>query len=207
MQRAKVGLGSWLAAAGLVACLNACSATPTPHAESLSQKLAHAADEAWKEVIAKYPDAKRPAPKFVKLTTPDSWADATVGCMHDAGFTDVTVGDDESIQSGSIPTAQSKNYDVALYACGVMFPLDPKYSEPLTNRQVDLVYKYYKNSLAPCLVKQGYPISAPPSLQVFEQSYESGPWLPYAEVVNNVTPAQLTALKKVCPELPPGLWG
>jgi hypothetical protein len=207
LQRANTRIGSWLAVAGLVVVLSACSAADKPHSETLSQKLAHAADQAWTELSAKYPDAKRPAAKLVKLTSPDSWPDAMVGCMHDAGFADVTVGDDQSIQSGSIPTAQSQDYDVAMYACGVMFPLDPKYSEPLTNRQVDLLYRYYKDSLAPCLEKQGYTISAAPSLQVFEQSYQSGPWLPYAQVADSVTPEQLTALKKICPELPPDLWG
>jgi hypothetical protein len=205
--RAATRLGLCVATALLVPALLGCTADDQGGSGgSVQQRLQRIADEAWGQLSARYPDAARPDAEFVRIVTDEEWAPAIAGCMNELGFPDVEAMDDGSVVSGEVSASQRQAYDFASYECNVRYPVDPKFSEPLTNEQIDNLYAYYKDTLAPCLEDQGYQISPAPSLQTFRQTYNSGPWLPYAEVVASVTPDELQDLYDVCPDVPSNFW-
>lgn len=205
--RSAMRRGVCVAAVLLMPAVVGCSAIGGPVGDvSVEQRLQTVADQEWTALSAQYPSAVRPDSTLVEIVDPDDWAPVIAGCMNDLGFPNVTAGDDGSLQSGDFVTSQAEAYDLALFECNVMYPVDPKYSEPLTSEQVDALYAYYKDTLAPCLEDQGYHISPAPSLQTFQQTYDSGPWLPYAEIVASVSPDELNELYDVCPDVPANFW-
>lgn len=163
-------------------------------------------DQQWMEIQSQHPSASRPDVEIERLVSPDEWAAVMAQCLADEGFTTVKANSDGSIEWGDI--AQAQAFDVARYACSATFPQDPKYMRPLTDAQLDKLYNYYVGDLTQCLTDLGYKTSVPPSQQVFRETYDSTPWLPFSEAASQVagSPELRSQLDRECPQTPDDLY-
>lgn len=203
-----------LALAALALVLLAGCTTPVadePVTGTMEQRMKLIADQAWDDVLSMHPDAERPEYRVERMITMDEWGAVIAGCMNDLGFTSVKDSGDGGILSGDMNPAQSESYDVGMYDCQARYPLDPKYSEPLTDDQLSLIYDYNVNELTPCAEALGYEIGPAPSRQQFIESYETDPWIPLADIIQNIAATgdggDIEKLLEACPDVPPNLYG
>lgn len=165
-------------------------------------------DNAWGMVVSQYPDAVRPEVERVRFVQLDEVAPIIADCLVSAGWTDVTATPDSGIDSGTVPTAQAEAYAIAFYVCHAKYPLDPKYSVPLDDDQIKLIYAYYRDGLAPCLEAQGFQVPDAPSEQQFLDTYaETGGWDVYGNVAPQVDQEGWYEINAECPQLPEDLYG
>lgn len=170
-------------------------------AEELVQKQL---DEAWASTHSFFPNLERPTVPLVRLVSQQEWAQVLVDCMAETGFSGMAV-EDGSFQTGIVPADMAEQYNAQLYVCKAQYPLDPKYSAPLSAEQVAYVYAYFRDVLGPCLVEEGYSPAELPSLQSFTEAWSSGGWSPYSTVQPPTEQAWLS-LQKDCPPLPADLY-
>lgn len=131
-------------------------------------------------------------------------------CLHAAGFLDVELTPDgEGYTTSAANAAEAKALAVAQYACWVQYPIDPKYTKPLTDDQVKALFAYFAGPLSDCLREQGYVPSTPPSEASFVEAYSSGnAWNPLNEVLASLSQqGEILALSQACPSVPEGLYG
>lgn len=94
-----------------------------------------------------------------------------------------------------------------------MYPVHPRYRQPLTEKQIRLLYDYYVNRLVPCLQAEGYDVGPVPTWEFFLANYKPIPWDPYrrlSPVRTRMSPSEYKAfrekykaLRKKCPPRPP----
>lgn len=171
-----------------------------------AQMVRETLDQQWMEVKSQHPSALRPDVEIERLVSPYEWAEVMAQCLADEGYTTVNANSDGSIEWGDIGQAQA--FDVARYACSAKFPQDPKYMRPLNDAQLDKLYNYYVGDLTQCLTDLGYKTSAPPSQQVFRETYDSAPWLPFSEAASQVagSPELRAELDRECAQVPDYLY-
>lgn len=197
-----------------VSVLSACSlqgvATQVQDGPSSpSEILVAAQEEEWAAVIARFPNATRPEVALVEYSTPDTWNTLMAECMDQEGFTGTVATEDGGLELSSGASAQPEAVAVALFACGVQYPIDPLYRQPLSDEQFGKLYDYYAGELTVCFRQLGLEVSAPPSEQEFRDSYDSNPWSPYDEAFTLAAqedPELVGTLEERCPQLPPDLW-
>jgi hypothetical protein len=153
-------------------------------------------------VRGQYPDAGLPEVSVLRVVTPDEQLPLLVDCLNEQGFS-VTLEDDG--YSSQIPVDQGEAYAIATYVCQASYPVDPRYTMPLTTGELETVYRYYVDVQMPCLASQGVALTdEPPSLQQFiDSSYAQG-WIPYS-AVGNVSQSTWERLNEACPQEVPGL--
>lgn len=129
-----------------------------------------------------------------------------VPCLTEQGIPARHSGDGGVI-FGSIPQEQNLLQAEAMYRCLVRFPTHPMYLEPLTDKQLTLLYGYLLDDLTACLEAEGYEVpSSPPSLEVFIASYNdprASSWHPYPDDPRLRQPDEWNRLNLVCPQNPP----
>jgi hypothetical protein len=200
---------------GALSGLTGCS-TAAPHAQppklaamsSTEKDRLNAVhlNESWTELVSQFPNAEKPnpVPTRVRYVTLDDWPQANASCLTDQGFA-ATVSPDGGVGTHVAP-GQEEASALATYVCDVEYPIDPKFNEPLVKSQLAYLYSYYVSELTPCLQKAGFSVPDAPSLQTFEDTYNSSnPWAPYAEV--KVSGDKMTRINKECPQTPTGLYG
>jgi hypothetical protein len=154
--------------------------------------------ESRQRLLAKFPQAQIPEVEFVRYISQDEYGEVRAECLTALGFP--TAAHDDGGFGGSFTRDQAEAHAVADYTCEVRFPLDPKYTAPLTNAQLVALYDYYVNELTPCLESAGESVGPPPSESVFIEGYSgSDPWTPYLALG---TGADYAALEKACPSVP-----
>jgi hypothetical protein len=89
------------------------------------------------------------------------------------------------------------------------FPIDPKYTTPLTDQQLGALYDYNLNTLVPCLEAEGYEVPDAPSKTTFIDTFLSDPWYPYADAFGSgsYSQAEYYRVSELCPQWPPDLYG
>lgn len=177
---------------------------------ALEQRMRAIADQAWDDLLAKHRDAQRPEYRVERMITMDEWGSVIAGCMNDLGFTSVTDSGDGGILSGDMNPGQSEPYDIALYDCQARYPLDPKYSDPLTEEMIAKIYDHYVDELTPCVEGLGYDVPTAPSRQRFMETYATNPWNPLGDIITEIAASEngndIQLLLEACPELPPDLY-
>lgn len=100
--------------------------------------------------------------------------------------------------------AQGMASDVAQWSCMVMYPLEEKYTRPFDEAQLKALYEYQTTTLTSCLREAGVEVSTAPSLEVFEQLWQTAEqWSPYLDVADSgLSMDQIYELATTCPELP-----
>ncbi len=158
------------------------------------------ADQRWANVLARYPNAERPEVTAVRTVQPDEWARVQQECLSSKGF-DVVIKPDGGIES-SIAVEQGEPYSIAEYECALMYPLDRKYTDPLSRDMLRYLYAYQTGELTQCLENLGHTVGTPPSEEIYIQNYYTEDnWSPYGTIgqLNDKVLAQ-------CPEIPDSLW-
>ena len=180
------------------------TSTSMPSASATPQTREQQLDDLWKYYTASYPDAIRPDVTFIRYVQQNEWATIQADCMNAMGFLNVSETPDGGLASGTVPEAQAEAYQVASYVCDAEYPLDPKYSIPLTDDRIGVLYDYYVDELTPCLEKEGYSVTPAPSESTFISSYRSGGWTPYADINTSFagTQEEWYRINKVCPQWP-----
>jgi hypothetical protein len=94
----------------------------------------------------------------------------------------------------------------AVELCGQMFPVDPKYQQPLTESQLEFLYNWFIIETIPCLEEEGFSGFDPPSLDVFQDTYETQGWGPYRDIAEQLDALPMGGwyrLTEACPQNPP----
>lgn len=195
--------------AGLSACTTPAGPVPSsaPSASSSAESfsLQQYKDQRWQPVAAQFPDAVRPSVDVERYVSPDEWPEVWAECMSDQGF-DATASNTGGV-SGNVPAGQEEPAAIARYTCDVRFPTDPKYTAPLNDGQLDLLYTYFTDTLTPCLEKEGYQIQSAPSLARFKETYYStSSWTPYKDVIDALGDRPFDDVDAICPQLPDNLY-
>lgn len=144
--------------------------------------------------------------EFERYVTPDEWASLTVTCLVDQGIPAVLLPDG-GVGFGNIPPEQAQAQREAAYRCSVRFPFDPRYEQPLSNEQLQILYEYRTGELAECLKSEGYIVPDPPTVEVFIESHaDPGAvvWHPYPEDDPRLHDMdEWYRINEVCPQNPP----
>ena len=167
-------------------------------------------DSYWDFVSGQVDGAERPDVEQVRLIDPFEWAQVQAQCMRDEGFTDVVVLPDGGIKPGAGNDQQQSAYALARYVCNAKYPIDPKYTAPLSEVQIRAVYDYFLNDLVPCLEDNGHSVPEPPSLEVFIETFATSRWSPYTEVFGSGSSVPMDEYYRVsaaCPQWPTDLVG
>lgn len=198
----------------LAICLSGCSHTPqatvpvTPPMPAEQKALAHTAtlDARWEDVLAQYPRATRPVADRVRYVSPNEMPQAMVECLTAAGFDAAVTSDVEGLGfTANSAAGQEEALAIGWYACEAQFPIDPEFTQPLNQAEIDFMYAYYVKSLLPCLEGMGYEMKEPPSRQTYAETFGTADgWFPYTEVYSSGQEAVLMA-SEACPQNPPGL--
>lgn len=107
--------------------------SPEPSASSIptlddAASRDDAVDALWAEIVARYPNAVRPATgtvQFVRYTTSqEDWAQQTVACLLELGNDAFVVGDDGvSVESdGLLYEVDREGHDLDMFVCRVQYP-------------------------------------------------------------------------------------
>jgi hypothetical protein len=127
---------------------------------------------------------------MTKYPTQYDLASARADCLNEKGW-DVELSENGEI-SISLPEAQTRLYREDDTQCLKDVGIDENRS--LTEKEWDDTYDAYLAG-AECLIEAGWPITSPPSVEVFRGTYDTDPWLPWVEVPED---QMATAFRK-CP--------
>jgi len=144
---------------------------------------------------------------FVRYITPNERDAVRRQCVVEQLRLAHESNDREASPSLDESEAQKRDRDSAeaLYRCLVMYPLDPLYLRPLSDRQLRTLYDYYKETLVPCLESKGFDVGPVPSWEFFIANTNPR-WDPYRQlkpVRSGLSLAEFRDLRKSCPPLPP----
>ncbi|PWB96435.1 hypothetical protein DF220_00185 [Salinibacterium hongtaonis] len=155
-------------------------------------------------MVSQHPNAQRPDVELIRYVQPNESASAQADCLIAAGFVNTTVTPDGGVVTDFGSAAQAEPFAIAGYTCRVQYPLDPKYTAPLTNAEVMFIYDYFVEELTPCLESEGFSVTAAQSRGKFAETYESGTaWHPYEGVIESTTTnEQWWSINARCPQMP-----
>ena len=146
------------------------------------------------------------AEEFVRYIHPEEWAVVISACLEAAGWA-VEITPDGGIQFPQVTPQQSTEMEAAADLCRRMYPVDPRFRQPLTTAQLEYLYDWYVKEGIPCLEAQGYSGFDPPSLDSFIESYGTeDTWSPYRDIsteLQQLPAGGWYALNEDCPQNPP----
>jgi len=205
-----------LAAEAALLALSGCAIAPNPgdgmpplpelSPGDSDQLIAEALDQHWASVASQWPDAQRPEVQRVRTISLAEWGETQVACLQALGF-DVSGTGDGGIQF-NVPEAQQGPLALAQYECDAKYPVDPRYTTPLTREEVAFLYRYQTGDLTACLEAEGYSVPSPPSESKFISDYLGGspPWSAYQDVVPT-RGGEWESISTKCPQMPKGFRG
>jgi hypothetical protein len=126
---------------------------------------------------------------LIRLVTLDDWDEIQRACLQDEGFDVEETVDGQGVHYPPIEDlALAASLNLSIYTCEVKYPLDQKYTVPLTDGQLRDLYEYRSQGLVSCLDKEGY--------EVFVQT--GGSWSPYEDI--SVPDEDLKRIFESCPQ-------
>ncbi|AWB90093.1 hypothetical protein C2138_11565 [Salinibacterium hongtaonis] len=162
-----------------------------------------ALDEHWAAILAEFPNAVRPVVDKIRFVTLDEWPTVSAKCRTDEGFP--ASGEGGGV-SQHVPEGQEEATEIATYRCAAKYPVDPRFTVALNDSQMSFLYKYFLDTLTPCLEDEGYEIAQAPSFQSFSSSFGTADgWTPYSDVMSTVEDWE--ELNAKCPQDPERLYG
>lgn len=158
-------------------------------------------------LTSRYPGLQVPHVERVRIVSPMEWAQTIAECVTDKGFS-AKATPDGGVAFDGVPNDQGQALDLANYECSVMYPMDPRYSTPLTDQQIDYLYEYYVYDLTPCLENEGFAVAESPSRQSFRDTYGTQDmWSPYTDVGDGLSESAWYHIQELCPQTPEYLFG
>lgn len=188
-----------LATATLTSCFPT-GAEPAPNPSSSQPAFNY---EEYLELLQEASQIKDPPPTtMVRMIAANElnivWSD----CMHEQGFNVSITFDGGQTPPADLPDSQGEAYVLANYVCYAKYPVDQS-TYVFGDEQIRIVYKYYVESLVPCLEANGYPVEDVPSEATFRSTFQSTPWTPYSVVdAAKLSDGAWEALNKSCPQQP-----
>lgn len=160
-------------------------------------------DDAWRQVTTFFPDAQRPEVTTVRFISVHEWAQVKSDCLRELGF-ETQAMPDGGVSFAAIPAEQQESLQIASYQCEASYPIHPRLQLPLTDDEIDHLYRYLTVDLTTCLTAQGQRVPAAPSLEAYRSGTRSGQlqWSPYDEVITSSHEEWLD-LQETCPLEPP----
>lgn len=146
-----------------------------------------------------------PEVPLVRFVSSEDWPQAQADCLAGSGFSfEVSQGGIGVV--GDVPPEQTDALNLAVYRCSVMYPADPRTQIPLPRVRAEMQYRYWVDTVAPCVRAQGIDPGEPPSLQVWLDQYYVNPpaWDPFDAAAGSEE--QLNLLYEVCPRDAPDLY-
>ncbi|MEO8095115.1 MAG: hypothetical protein ABI632_09290 [Pseudolysinimonas sp.] len=204
----------WRTAAffGLAACvipLVGCAPAGLPQPltqQELDSIVARDNDARWNFYFADRPEVDRPTVQRLGYITPAAAADFYSRCIAARGF-DTDYVYKVGLEVGLEPSLQIAA-DLAYYTCVAEYPVDPLAKGYLSFDQLNYVYDYYLDRLAPCLRSLGYLQPAAPARADFlVGSFNGKSWNPYAEVRVPADNPTWRLIDERCPPLPASVFG
>ena len=203
--RAAAVVSTVVVAALLTAGGVALTAPPPPPPLTPEEEFASYEDRIearWAELRDLYPGAVRPDVEFERFITQKEEGEVVGACLREQGIPAET---DEHGWNVQVPIGEEREYDLAIFACEVRFPLSPSLFQPFTDDELRYTYAYFVDQLRPCLIGRGYDIPTPPSFEEFaERWWTEETWGPYQDVVELDAEA-FDATVEACPPMPPDL--
>lgn len=189
MKRALAALAAMLALAG-------CTTVPVGEPRS---GLSDAEEQLYAQSFAlewagiEVPGA--PAVSVVSYVPPAGWGTVIAGCMNAAGYEDYS-----ATRSGlSYSARESDAESLALYTCIGQYPVRGDFSAYANKAQLEYLYDYFRDSLIPCLAREGYLVpGTAPSKESFTAVTVLPRWNPYGALIDR-PPADV---RERCPASP-----
>lgn len=128
---------------------------------------------------------------------PDEYFPRLAACLREAGW-DVVVDPAGGMRLDSLTVEQRPAFQAAKAACQQDIGLPPP-PRPLSESEIRDRYQYLLQARQ-CLMELGYTISEPPSVDAFIESWATGPWSPYSDVVDVANREQLAEANEKCPQ-------
>ena len=165
----------------VVAC--APSPSPSPSVEPLASPSS--------------PVSARPSP-LAFTGTMDEYIAAVTSCLRDAGWNLRTDG--VGGLSADITAEQRPAFLAANKSCQARLGEPPPVA-PASEAEIRARYAYLLEA-RDCLSNLGYTMGEPPTLELFLESYTSGPWSPFNDLADQTTSqAQWDQANQACPQL------
>lgn len=127
-----------------------------------------------------------------------AWFRRYTQCLIDGDWPVTLNAEGDGFTVGSIPFDQQERFFEADRECmakaGPMPVAPPPTPEEFATLNDALL------AVAECLENEGYAIDPAPSLEVFADTYRTGPWHPYLSLPDDLSPAEWRRLERVCPQ-------
>jgi hypothetical protein len=142
--------------------------------------------------------------EFVRFLELGEFPSVYAECLREQGFDAELSPDGGGLIQDSVPPDQHSAHLRAFYRCQVRYPVHPRFSLPLTDGQVRVLYDYFVESLVGCLEDEGYEVSPAPSFETFLAEWRSPhhAWEPYDSVQIFDQRRSLEVYER-CPQRPP----
>ncbi|MGO0578202.1 hypothetical protein [Ornithinimicrobium panacihumi] len=132
----------------------------------------------------------------VREITPAESQEVWSSCLADAGW--VEGGDGEGID---IPPGQEEAFNLAYYVCHQQYPVQEKFTQPLTAAQLGILYDWWTEHTVPCFEERGWDVGEVPSRETF---LANPVWLPAEQVVEQ---AEADVQAGLIPDIDEALYG
>ena len=176
----------------LTGCVQSRPLPPKPTEAELALLNARVEDIQW-QYLGFTPGDPRPDVEFVEYVDPDATAGTYADCMIGAGFPDydpyATANDDVG-------------QTLALFTCVSAYPLEPRYYNLFTTRQLEFLYEYYQEAVIPCLRGAGLDLGSIPTREQFTEPLRGGGaylWSPWQRS-GDLTPQAFLSVSLRCPD-------
>lgn len=154
-------------------------------------------------LLAEYPTAKIPETAVVRAVSLQDHPAVQAACLDAKGF-DSSVSDDQAVVT-KVESGKDEAFQVARIECATEYPLQEKYTRPLTPSQLATLYKYQTEDLTQCLVHHGVTVPKAPTLSTFQSHYGSAStWTPYSHV--QTSGARWSQINAECPQYPSNIF-
>lgn len=171
------------------------TSTPSAKATSAIAQSEGAAPPLAEQVAKQFALTKLPRVTAVRTVSQDELSGVMNQCIVGKGFPGMT---------GDVPADQTTSWHLAIYECAAMYPINPRYQQPFSKQQLDVLYTYYEGTLVPCLLSRGLSPAHPPSHATFISAVgTSAMYSPYNSVLGELarmSEEKRNALEKACPE-------
>lgn len=105
----------------------------------------------------------------IRAVTRDEIDQVKADCLTEQGFP-AEVEDSGGI-SYEVPSGQQGSARIASYTCSGQYPLRERYSQTLSEEQLQVYYDWIVEETIPCMQDLGYPTPEPPTLETFMAEY------------------------------------
>jgi hypothetical protein len=165
--------------------------------DDIDARAAQVAEFAEAEGIVEDP------PAIVRWVHPDESPDVTKGCFEDLGFVAEVNYAERSVEIvGPAPVDEAAK-GRAYWTCWAKYPVVPDREHgQFSDRTKEILYEYNARELVECLADQGWDVGEVPSYEVYWDSYETDPWLPYTPGLWTWSKQQGIDIEALCPQQP-----